>query len=341
MAAMIDWVTARLPLASMGPINGGSVVSLGPDGEVEWRTDRRLVVEGSHSANITIRGGFGVVDFSGNPAKFEQGHNVFGPPDLNPLMTRVMLHVCRQLDIVPTAENVRAWQLGHYTLSRVDLNRMIDCGSTKRVLGILRVLNYAATTKYQRPVADGTTIYLGQKSRRQMLKFYAKGPELLKHPLSVTLAPSWHQLLTDHAAPMLRLELTNGSKWFHESPYRDAWMWDASTPDKLIDERLAVLEVSDTMRLADEAVHGLPPNLMLVYDSWRAGRDLRSHYSKAHFYRLRRQLLDLANIDIARVNPRLVVADNEYLGGEPVGPILRAPGAPVPAWAVGTDLLAS
>jgi hypothetical protein len=338
---MIDWVTARLPLAYGGPINGGSVVSLTPDGEVEWRADRRLVVEGSHSANVTIRGGFGVIDFSGNPAKFLQGHNLFGMPDLNRLMTLTMVRVCAALGVPVTADDAAAWRGGRYTLSRTDLTRMIDCGTEARVLAILRVLNHAASTKYQRPVADGTTVYLGLRSRRQQLKFYAKGPELLKHPLSATLAPSWHHKLTGYAAPMLRVELTNGSKWFHESPYRDAWMWDASTPDKLLNERLAVLEVSDTMRLTDEAAHNLPHKLMTVYDSWRAGRDLKAELPERTFYRYRRQLLDLAKVDIARTQPRLVVTENEYLGGEPIGPILRRAGSPIPAWAIGTDLLAS
>jgi II/X family phage/plasmid replication protein len=341
MAAMIDWVTARLPMVYDGPLNGGSMLSLTPDGVVEWRTDRRLVMEGSHSANVTVRGGFGIVDFSGNPAKFLQGHNLFGISDLNRLMTLAMLRVCQLLDVSATASDQAAWRGGRYTLSRTDLTRMIDCGTTKRVHGILRVANHAASTKYQRPVADGTTIYIGQKSRRQKLKFYAKGPELQKHSLPATMAPSWHQKLTEYAAPMLRVELTNGSKWFNESPYRNAWMWDGTTPDKLLDERLAVLEVSDTMRLADEAVHGLPHKLMTVYDSWRAGRDLKAELPERTFYRYRRQLLDLANIDIARTNPRLVVADNEYLGGEPIGPILRGAGVGIPAWAVGTELLAS
>ncbi len=241
MTAMIDWVTARLPLTCSAPINGGTVLSLTPDGEVEWRTDRRLVVEGSHSANITMRGGFGVVDFSGNPAKFLQGHNVFGPSDLRPLMTRAMLHACALAGLPVAIQDVQAWRSGAWTVSRLDANRMIECGSPKRVLAVLRVLNHAASTKYQRPVADGTTIYIGQKSRRQKLKFYAKGPELLKHPLSATLAPSWHQKLTEYAAPMLRVELTVGFQWFHDSPLRDASKWDASTPDKLLDDRLGLV----------------------------------------------------------------------------------------------------
>ena len=93
------------------------------------------------------------------------------------------------------------------------------------------------------------------------------------------------------------------------------------------------------MRLADEAAHGLPHKLMTVYDFWRAGRDLKAELPERTFYRYRRQLLDLANIDLARTNPRLVVAEDEYLVGEPVGPILRREGAAIPQWAIGTALL--
>jgi II/X family phage/plasmid replication protein len=341
MATMIDWVTARLPLDCVGPLNGGSVVTLTADGEVEYRTDRRLVVEGSYSAKITLRGGFGVVDFSGNPAKFLQGHNLFGPSDLLPLMSRTMCQVAGVLGLSPSPSDVQAWDDGRYTLSRVDMNRMIDLGSSEAAWKCLGVLGQVARTKHQGAVVDSGTVYIGKRSRRQMLKAYDKAAELRKNPPSAKLAPIWHQRLQDFAAGMVRIELTNGSKWFHESPYRDAWQWDASTPDRLLDERLAVLEVSDTMRLTDDAVQGLPTKLVPIYDAWRAGRNLKALYSLRTFYRYRRQLLDLAGIDIAKVQPRALVAESQYLGGVPIGPLLRGPGAAIPAWAIGTDLLAS
>jgi II/X family phage/plasmid replication protein len=341
MATMIDWVTARLPLACDGPLNGGSVISISGDGEVEWRTDRRLEVEGSYSAKITIRGGFGAVDVSGNPAKFLQGHNLFGPSELLPLMTRTMEKIADVLSLSPTPDDRAAWHQGRYILSRVDNARMLDCGSPERARKLLGVLGQVARTKYQGTLVDSSTVYIGKRSRRLKLKFYDKAAELRKHRLSATLAPTGHQLLSDFAAGKVRAELTVGSKWFHESPLRDAWWWDAATPGRLLDDRLATLEVSDTMRLTDDVVQGLPARLVPIYDAWCAGRDLRALYSKAHFYRVRRQLLDLAGVDIARVQPRQLVTENEYLGGFPVGPLLRGPGAPIPQWAYGTELLAS
>jgi II/X family phage/plasmid replication protein len=340
MAEMIDWVTARIPLACEGLLNGGSVLSVSPDGEVEWRTDRRLEVVGSHSSKVTVRGGYGVVTFSGNPAKFLQGHNLFGPCDLLPLMTRAMQKLAGIVDLAPTPDDLSAWQHGRYTVSRIDIARMLDFGSPEAARKVLGVLGQVARTKYQGALIDSTTVYIGKRSRRQILKFYDKLAELRKHRLSGTLAPSWHHLLTLHAAGKVRAELTVGSKWLHESPLQDAYCWDHTTPGRLLDERLAVLEVSDTMRLTDDAVQDLPARLVPIYDAWRAGRDLRALYSKPHFYRVRRQLLDLAGVDIAKVQPRQLVTENEYLGGFPVGPLLRGPGVPIPAWAHGTDLLA-
>lgn len=342
MATMIDWVTARLPLAYGGPINGGSVVSISPDGEVEWRTDRRLPVVGSHASQVMVRGGFGALDFSGNPAKFLQGHNLFGSADLRRLMVLTMERVTGELGVRPSAADRDAWARGDFELSRIDATRMIDCETATGVTRVLGVISHVGSTKFQRPVAIGSTVYIGQKSRRQSLKFYDKAAEMLRHPLPATLAPDWHHALAAFAEGKVRAELTLGSKWFHDNAeYRRARWWDASTPGKLLDERLAVLEVSDTMRLADNAVMGLPSRLVPVYDAWRAGRDLRAVYSRPTFYRYRRQLLDLANIDIAKVQPRLLVTENEYLGGEPVGPLLRGPGAEIPEWAHGTPLLAS
>ena len=141
---------------------------------------------------------------------------------------------------------------------------------------------------------------------------------------------------------MLRAELKIGSKWFHENPgFRRAGIWNGDLAASVLDKALAALEVSDTMRLPDDVIAGLPPKLVPVYDAWRNGRDLRAIYSKPTFYRYRRQLLDLAGIDIAHVQPRAVVAEAQYVAGFPLRELLNSPGVPAPDWARGTTLLAS
>lgn len=345
MAVMIDWVTARVPLTCEGLINGGCIVSIDALGEVEYRTDKRLMLEGSHESRISVRGGLGVLEISGNPAKFLQGHNLFGPAALVPLMERCLRVAADKLGLVPSVADLAAWRRGDYEVSRIDIARMIDCGSPERVRKVLDALGLVARKKYQaRSVVGSGTVYIGKGSRRQVLKFYDKGYEIQQkgHQLSATLAPIWHQRLTGFAPGKLRAEVKIGSKWLHENPgFRLAGFWDEDLAASVLDKQLAALEVSDTMRLPDDVIAGLPPKLVPVYDAWRNGRDLRAIYSKPTFYRYRRQLLDLAGVDIAITQPRAVVAEAQYVAGFPLRELLQSPGVPVPEWAKGTSLLAS
>lgn len=50
---------------------------------------------------------------------------------------------------------------------------------------------------------------------------------------------------------------------------------------------------------------GLPTHLQLKLAAWRGGADLRSMLSKPTFYRARRELLDVAGVDIASPPPEL------------------------------------
>lgn len=345
MTAAIDWVSGRLPLRDAGLVNGGCVTSIDADGVVEWRSSKRLEVEGSYSTRLLVRSsGDGVVEISGNPAKFLQGHNLFGPASLLPLVHRAMLHVAGVLGIPVSVEDVKDWRAGAYDLSRVDVARLIDCGSPERVRKILDLLAAVARTKYQASsrVRSGT-VYIGQHSRRVSLKFYDKAEELSAkggHGLCTKLAPFWRQPLLDFARGKLRAELTLRSNELRDRGYHRASQWSSGLAESLLDERMAALELNDTLRLADDLVAGLPARLVPIYDAWRAGRDLRALYSKAHFYRLRKQLLGYG-IDIAHVQPRVVVAENEYPLGVPLRQLLSGPGVSVPPWAVGTELLAS
>src|ERR1700686_517408 len=84
--ALIDWLTAHIPIRSAAALRTGEVSSVDADGVVEWVSAKRKSVQGSHSGSITVkRFRDGVVEFAGSPAKFLQGHNVFGSDDLQGL----------------------------------------------------------------------------------------------------------------------------------------------------------------------------------------------------------------------------------------------------------------
>ncbi|MCX5738736.1 MAG: phage/plasmid replication protein, II/X family, partial [Proteobacteria bacterium] len=72
------------------PISGGALVAFDDaTGDVEWKATRRKSVEGSASSTVHIRsadvdrdGLASSLQFSGNPSKFLQGHNLYGSDDL-------------------------------------------------------------------------------------------------------------------------------------------------------------------------------------------------------------------------------------------------------------------
>jgi II/X family phage/plasmid replication protein len=342
---MIDWASSVVPLTGAGYLNNGRVTSMDADGVIEWMALRRLEVEGSYSTKLQVRGrGDETLEFSGNPAKFLQGHNLFGSGELIPLMAAALGQVVGRLDVVPSAENLADWSSGAYPLTRVDIAGMIPLDSDKQVRKVLDLVGQHAKTKYQGASVKSGTVYIGKNSRRITLKLYAKGEEVMSgkkgHGLCVKVAPEWHQPLLNYGRGMLRVELTLRGMELRDRGLERASRWSQAIATKLLRERMSALELNDTLLLADDVVESLPPRLVPIYDAWKAGRDLQKLYSRPTFYRYRKQLLAYG-IDIARVQPRVVVAENRYPLGVPLRQILSAPFADAPDWAKGTALLAS
>src|SRR5690606_20185643 len=126
---MIDWVTAKITCTHNPEIlsSGRSIRTKIIDGveRLEYEICNRLVVSGSHDANITIRSHTdNTIEISGNPAKFLQGHNVFGTNDLKYLVAKLMdkLFMMDELELKPTETEYNMIQDGYYRLSRVDVN---------------------------------------------------------------------------------------------------------------------------------------------------------------------------------------------------------------------------
>lgn len=342
---MIDWVSAVVPLAGAEGLHNGHVVSVDADGAIEWMAVRRLEVEGSFSSRLQVRGRTDdTLEFSGNPSKFLQGHNLFGTSSLIPLMARTLIDVTDRLGIAPTADNLADWRAGGYSLTRVDIAGTIRLDSDKTVRKVLDLLAQTAKTKYQGATVRSGTVYIGKNSRRISLKLYSKGEEIASkkkgHALSTNLAPEWHRKLLEFGGGMLRAELTLRGMELRERGLERASRWSQAVAIGLLRERMSTLELNDTVVLADDVVESLPAKLVPVYDAWKAGRDLQKLYSRPTFYRYRAALLPFG-IDIGRVQPRVVVTENQYPLGVPLRQILSAPFEEAPEWAIGTELLAS
>ena len=209
---MIDWVTAKIPLAHERPIHGGKIQCTDGHGVIEYSVHRRLSVPGSHSSTVTIRsirtGPDGEIEFSGNPVKFLKGHNLYGSTDIIGLMQHTLEKVFRSLNLAPTPENWQAIRTGQYTITRVDLNEMVAMGSLPEVLAWIRATSHASRSRHKSGgILKGDTLYFGKNSRRWAMKLYAKGQEISVKWHELPLALPSRDMLTKWAQDKLRWEL--------------------------------------------------------------------------------------------------------------------------------------
>jgi II/X family phage/plasmid replication protein len=314
----------------------GRVFSMLPDGQIEWDIDKALDVEGSHSSKIKIRSLTDkTIQISGNPAKFLQGHNIFGTDDLVYLGGRFFDALLKidSLGLSPTADEYEDVQQGSYTVSRVDINQSWHLKDKAAVLSWIRSAGQCARLKHRGAGQFATdTLYFGKHSRRWAVKCYSKGHELTAkgHKLHTDLQiPE----LLDWADKSLRIEMVIRSMALKEFGLNLAKVWTKDTAKMLLCSHvLSNLELSDNMPIPDEVLSSLPVRLKGIYSLWRSGEDLRSQMSSSAFYRWRKIFLSYG-IDIALVqeNTSNVVPLIRYLEAVP---------ASIPDWAYEKGLVA-
>lgn len=347
---MIDWITARVPCFHPSPITGGRVMKVTPEGVIEWQVESRLPVTGSHDSNLMVRT-YGVLDdargkrrgiileVSGNPTKFLQGHNLFGGFTApGPLLELLLYRLCEILGgLQPTDLDLQRWRNGHFEILRADVNRMFELGSRERVRAWLRGAEHSA---YMRHRGRGTlvkngTLYFGQGSKRWSAKFYGKGDELEAgkgHGLPTDLKNQVPQLVA-WADDKLRFEVMLRSKEIKQRDLRWAFDWSDTTGAEILKGIAEGIQMSDQKTLPTTAIGNLPKRLVPVYHLWQQGHDIRAMYATRTFYRYRKELLPYG-IDIGIQQPSEgrsnVVPLIRVIEAVPVGP---------PEWAYGTPLL--
>lgn len=361
---MVDWSSAYLPIPHDKPISDGMIVSITPDGKldyfthddvsvvmldsncIEWRTEKRLSVRGSHESNIVIRsdhskGRCSGIKLDGNPVKFLQGHNVWGSCDLEGLiadvLARVLPQVAPELNIKPELYRVYA---SLARLTRIDLNEMWHLGNANRVQAWLRAAADASILKHRgRGQFSGDTLYWGKGSKRWLMKAYSKGLELRAHKFKDPQPdnPNLLKSVTDFADGLLRIELQLRALELEKLGLSMVSDWQEDTFQTVYTSYLSRLEFSENMMVANTPpdFEKLPPRLRGPVQLWYAGHDLKTLYPRATWYRYRSEILKAISLDIALLSPSKaeeatnVVRLVTVLEAKPIG---------IPTWAYGTSL---
>jgi II/X family phage/plasmid replication protein len=332
---MIDWVTAIIPCQHPEKVFGGNVSSITPEGEIEWRVEKKQKIAGSHEANLDVKSlDEQTLYLDGNPVKWLQGHNLFGSDDLNGLVEAVLHRLTPLLKLTPTESDLAAWRSGSYELKRVDCTAMWSLPRRADVRSWLRAAEFQSKSRHGRPVTRGGTLYFGQHSRRWTIKFYSKGDELEAPGKGHKLPLEIHDRdnLKLWADNKLRGELTIRSLQLKEKGLDKAANWYPCMPISLLLTYIESLDMAEQFSLTPAILEALPARLVAVYKLWKDGEDLRAMYPKATFYRYRSELLK-HGIDIVVRQPSK--PDNVI----PLIRVLRPEAiAQVPDWAINSPL---
>lgn len=372
---MIDWLSFRFPLSAVEHALVGRIFRTDQGGALEWQTLASIQATGSFDSSVYVRMRYwdapedgaisaravrdGVMrswphhfsgwclEISGSPAKFLQGHNVFGGSDVRALcceMARqVVLFLVREGYVRHEALD-RAqleWaREGHFWLTRVDLNASLAIGDASLLDSVFRGLSCCKLAFRKRDVVKvpgRQSVSWGPGSSYWWLKAYGKAVELEKHvpPARETVSDELYARLLDFASPLLRVEVQLNALYLDAAGLRLASSWDSVDTFALLREFMAKVEVSGAVLLDESQEASMPPALQLVYDSWRRGRDMKKLLSLRTFYRRRKELLAYG-VDIGDVQARVVEAvPSSQID---LREIWSRPFVGVPDWAKGTPL---
>ncbi|MBX8803318.1 hypothetical protein HBA92_21570 [Ochrobactrum sp. MR28] len=324
---MVDWISARVPLTWDVPINNGMVVHYRADGSVEYGVDKTLYLQGSHDSRIAIRTvERGYMEFSGNPSKFMQGHNLFGTDDLVGLMNDVLEKICTSLNLEPSTEDKISWLYGDYTISRIDLTAMRELPTFTDVKSWILAASEAFTVKWRgRGFYQDGTLYFGKVAKGKeasswQLKLYHKGEEILVrgHKLPENLL--YRSELEEWASNKLRIELTLRSKELKRLGLVKVRHWTRDLIAQTYKAYVDKIDVGELSMCDVNAEQELKPKLQAVYALWKTGADLRKLYAKNTFYRYRSEIKNVMGVDISALCPKTnVIPLKRYLEPLPCG----------------------
>lgn len=309
---MIDYLTCRITLPRPLPrtIDDGCTIRRAQDGTVRQVTAHRLGVVGSFESVLQLRSvSLTELEVQGNPAKFLQGHNLYGPSDLCRLLWEAL---CVALPRSPAActpadVGIASPALLEGVVTRVDLTHMFELDSEADVTAWLRTAELVAHIgRRGKGVMHGNTLVMGSASGKSFTRWqivlYAKGSEVRARPLPGVMMNN--PAVLAWVCRNLRVEVRFGRLELEKLGLRQLGAWaDLREVDCADLWRAKVDQLEFNLGDREFDLESLPRQLRATYVAWTTGADVRNLCSRATFYRYRGQLLKLAGVDISIAPP--------------------------------------
>lgn len=311
---MIDWVTAVIPVRHE-VIHGGISFKTCREGAVISERLEKLTARGSYDASIQIRtnrihaDGQGCeIYLDGNPSKFLQGHNVIGSDDVCYLVAESVKRIFDSENTPLDDFSYRAMLNGGFILKRVDINYSYELPSFSDVMAWISAASVQSRLPFRgKPRFFDSSIYWGLGSSTWHIKAYSKFNEIINgRKKSQKLPPELaNSPLLPFAENKLRIELQLRKelgrialKKFNKDEFY-AYNCTNEFINEIFNDYVGRIEMNGNITFTDKDLNKLPPRLRMTVVGWRAGYDMKSELPRNTFYRHRKEIMRLADIDIS------------------------------------------
>lgn len=331
---MVDYLTVELPCDLPRVICGGTVFKLSEDGEMEWNVLTRRELEGSWSSKCTVRAiDRTKLEISGNPAKFLQGHNLYGTADPQELV-RLFLE---RVQPILWPEGMPSIDIANGTVARIDCTSGFLLPRGEDVLSWLRASHERGVRPYLGrgtfKGTDGSTLVYGdatgKRAKAWQVTFYYKGQEVMVHPLPPLMME--RRDVIEWVSRLLRCEVRLRTPELKRMELRLLGSWNAEVVAAAWQEKVGRIDFMEETVANRTEFDGVKARYVDAYKAWLAGNDLREGRKQSAWYKLRKDMRNIFGCDIAVTPPKSNIV--------PLRRIIVAEPAHRPPWADDVDRL--
>ncbi|MCB5195686.1 phage/plasmid replication protein, II/X family [Deefgea salmonis] len=267
------------------------------------KSNRKKIINPEIDNHISVRSKSGThLMIEGNPAKFLQGHNIFGSNNLSAIINEVLRIVFSQLNITPTEDEYQKIEDGEIKISRVDIAGSFLANNEIHKLELLNALKHILvdTENFFTSDGGGETLYIGKSSKYSTIKIYNKSKEIkdkrtYQAALNYLTEIEAERLIVE-VSKQIRIEATLRTKPLEHKNLDLLKNWTLKTPrfimNEVINEHLSNLNVEARTHFGSiiDSIKGA--SLRLSYDAWERGSNLKHILPKRTYANHRKKLLE-------------------------------------------------
>lgn len=298
----VDWLSMhqvhygeKLPV-----VNQGQVFSLDEDGQIEWTTQRHMVLEGSYNSKLMLRCDGSSVHVSGNVGRWHRTDNLFGFSYQQ--CVRKWNSILNDFNLPPftAGELVFIEGQNHFGFTgavntRIDITKNYTFFNRDDLAFFMQWLSTHQKGRLKVGVSgDGSTVHWGEGSKYIYEKFYDKFLEMQAHGKRKNTVPQEvKDFVFDNGVG--RHEITLKSRYLTQNGLKFMGATDMDTLTQIYRER-SQLVLKQSLPWND--FNDIPMPYRATAKDWRDGVPVVQTMKKATFYR-HRVALKHYGIDIA------------------------------------------